>query len=151
MYTFHQEPLHKILDELKPLLEKHWEEVAWYQDTIKLNPDYDKYLTLEKADCLMVSTVRNEKELIGYNIHIIVPNLHYSDHLYAMNDIIFLAPAHRHAGLANELIDWSESLLEKKGVSVITYHMKLAHPFRSLMETTDYEPQEIIYSKRLGE
>ena len=51
---YEAENLRDILEELKPLLKEHWEEVAWYKDKIKLKPDYEKYLGMEDQDKLLV-------------------------------------------------------------------------------------------------
>ena len=151
MITYQVEKLETCLEEMKPLLEKHWEEVAWYKDEIDFNPDYDKYYQVEAIGMLHVVTVREDGELIGYNINFINAHLHYSDHKYAVNDIIFLKPEHRHASAAIDLISFTEKELKKLGVSVMTMHMKLAHPFKSLMEHVDFAPQEYVYSKLIGE
>ncbi|QDP53387.1 MAG: hypothetical protein Unbinned6805contig1000_49 [Prokaryotic dsDNA virus sp.] len=150
MYKFQIEKLKDIIEEIKPLLEDHWEEVAWYKDKIKLNPDYDKYLKIEELDMVVVVTVRYNDKLIGYNINFINTNLHYSDHVFAVNDIVFLHPNHRHSGVALEMLSFTEEELKNRGVSVVTFHMKLAHPFKTLMEQAEFSPQEYIYSKFIG-
>jgi len=144
------ESLVECLEDMKPLLEKHWKEVAWYQDEIKLNPSYDKYLQLEELGMLHIVTVRDGEELVGYNINFINSHLHYSDHVYAVNDIIFLKPEYRNVGVAIGLLEVTEQELKKLGVSVVTIHMKTDHPFKSLMEHAEFTQQEHIYSKLIG-
>lgn len=150
MITYQVEKLIDIIDELKPLLENHWEEVAWYKDKVKLNPDYDKYLEMDSTSVLHIVTARDEDVLVGYDINFLLPHGHYSDHLYAINDIIFLKPEYRHFGVAQEMVEYAEQELKNLGVSVITFHMKVAHPFHSLMEATGYQTQEYTYSKYIG-
>lgn len=151
MITYQQERFIDLIEELKPLLESHWEEVAWYKDKIKLCPDYDRYAELDQIGALHIVTARDEGELVGYDINFVMPHLHYSEHTYAVNDIIFLLPEYRHAGIALEMVEHTEALLAEKGVSVITLHMKLAHPFTQLMEQAGYSAQETIYSKYVGD
>jgi len=151
MITYQAEKLETCLEEMKPLLTEHWEEVAWYKDEIEFKPDYDKYYQIEALGMLHVVTVRDGGELIGYNLNFINAHLHYSDHKYAVNDIIFLKPEHRHASIAIELMAITEKELRELGVSVMTMHMKVDHPFKSLMEQVDFARQEYIYSKRIGE
>jgi len=141
-----------ILHEIKPLLEDHWREVAWYQDEILLNPDYEKYIQLQEQNALLCMTVRDEEgTLIGYNINFLQYHLHYSDHIYAVNDIIFLLPKYRHANIAQELLKATEEILVHLGVSVVTVHMKPAHPFRTLAESCGFKQQEYVYSKFIGD
>ena len=141
-----------VLHEIKPLLEHHWKEVAWYQDDIKLCPDYDKYLTMEEHNALLCVTVRNkEGTLIGYNINFLQYHPHYCEHIYAINDIIFILPKYRHTNTARELIESTEVILKHLGVSVVTMHMKPEHTFMSLVEGLGFKQQEYVYSKLIGD
>jgi GNAT superfamily N-acetyltransferase len=137
-----------ILHEIKPLLEDHWEEVAWYKDEIKLNPSYDKYIQMQEQNALLCMTVRDDEgTLIGYNINFLQYHPHYSDHVYAINDIIFLLPEYRHGNIAFKLLEATEQVLIHLGVSVVTVHMKPAHPFKTLAEASGFKQQEYVYSK----
>ena len=141
-----------ILNELKPLLEEHWEEVAWYQDKIKLCPDYEKYILMQENNSLLCMTVRDdERKLIGYSINFLQYHPHYSEHIYAINDIIFVLPEHRHTEVSKTLIEATEQVLKHLGVSVVTLHMKPEHKFMSLVESCGFQQQEYVYSKYLGE
>ena len=42
-----RECLASFKEDIKPLLEKHWEEVALHQGKIKLNPDWKEYARLD--------------------------------------------------------------------------------------------------------
>lgn len=140
-----------VLKEIKPLLDKHWEEVAWYKDDIKLNPNYDQYIQMQENNGLLLVTVRHEGKLVGYNINFLHRHPHYKDHIYAVNDIIFLAPAYRHGKIAKELLDTTEEMLKQIGVSVVTLHMKPEHTFKSLAEACGFKQQEYVYSKFIGD
>lgn len=140
-----------VLEELKPLLEDHWEEVAWYKDKIKLNPDYEKYIMMQEANSLLFVTARDEGKLVGYNVNFLQYHPHYSDHIFAVNDIIFLHPDYRHGKVAKEMLEGTEELLKHLGVSVVTLHMKPAHPFQTLAEHCGFKQQEYVYSKFIGD
>ena len=148
---YEAENLRDILEELEPLLKEHWEEVAWYKDKIKLKPDYEKYLGMEDQDKLLVTTARDNGKLVGYNVNFIAEHFHYSDHVYAVNDIIFVHPDYRHREVSAELINYTEELLKWKGVSVITLHMKPEHAFESLAKYCGFAKQEYVYSKYIGD
>ena len=152
MITYGVESLKDCLDEMKPLLEKHWEEIAHHKDKIKLNPNYEQYLSMEEMGLVHTCTVRDEGKLIGYFVSFIVPNLHYQDHLWAMNDILFLEPAYRGDGrTAFQLLSFAEEMLIELGVSVIQLHMKIDFPFEPLAEACGYKKVEYNYSKYVGE
>lgn len=140
-----------VLEELKPLLEEHWKEVAWYQEDIKLNPDYNKYVSMQEANNLLFVTARDEGKLVGYNVNFLQYHPHYSDHIYAVNDIIFVHPDYRHGMVAKELLEGTEEILRLLGVSVVTLHMKPAHPFKTLAEQCGFKQQEYVYSKLIGD
>lgn len=147
---YKEELLENCLDELKPYLEKHYKEVGLYQDSIDLNPDYDKYLEMEKLGIIHTVTARDDGKLVGYFISIVTINLHYSDHKYAMNDILYIDEDYRKSGAAMELFAYAEQCLKDMGVSVITIHMKTKLPFDSLCDSLEYDYSERLYTKYIG-
>ena len=151
MIEYKVELFSDCIEEMKPLLEKHYLEVALYQDKIDLNPDYDKYFEIEDAGMLHLVTAREEGQLIGYFLSLVTPNMHYSDHHYALNDILYVAEEYRKSGVGASMFSYAEKCLKEKGVSVIVIHMKTELPFDSLCETLEYDYSERIYTKYIGE
>lgn len=150
MIEYKVETLDTCLEEMKPLLHKHYLEVALYQDKIEFNPDYDKYYTMEEMGMLHIVTVRDDGNLIGYFISMINENIHYSDHTYALNDVLYVDEDYRNSGVGQTMFDYAEAQLENLGVSVIIIHMKTEKPFDSLCENLDYDYAERIYTKYIG-
>jgi len=148
---YNVEKLVDCLEEIKPLLESHYKEIAMYQDKIELNPDYDKYLTLCDSGVLHIVTARYEGVLVGYFVSLVLPHLHYQDHMYAANDILFIAPEYRNAKVGLSLFKYAEEALKELGVSVLTVHMKTLLPFDSLCEGLGYDYAERSYTKFIGE
>ena len=66
MIEFKEEGYDDVINEILPLLEGHWQEIALNQDTIKLNPDYEQYKVLFKAGAMRMVTAREDGELVGY-------------------------------------------------------------------------------------
>ena len=87
---FALENLAKVRREIEPLLEEHWKEIALNKDKIKLNPDWRAYADLDSINALRIYTARKDGKLMGYFVIIVSKSLHYRDHLFANNDIIFL-------------------------------------------------------------
>ena len=79
--TYQVEKLADCLEEMKPFLQLHWEEVALYKDAIKLNPDYDRYFDLEKRGVLRVAIARDGDKMVGYFLTLTQEHLHYQDHI----------------------------------------------------------------------
>lgn len=148
---YQQEFLATVKDEIVPLLNSHWEEIALNKDKIKLNPDWDAYDNLEKVDKLKIFTARDGNKLVGYFVVIVGVNIHYKDHLFASNDIIYLSPEHRKGFTGIRLIKFAEKCLKQDGISVLTINTKVHQPFDRLMDFLKFRKIERVYSKYLGE
>lgn len=151
-YTYQREYLDDVLEELEPLLQLHYEEVCFYKDKLELKPAYDLYRILESLGTIHIYTARTEEgELVGYAVSLIQKNLHYSDHGYAVNDVLYVAEDHRHTDLAPTLISNLEKEFKEMGVSVMTFHMKTYKTFEKLMDTLGFEKQEYLFGKFIKE
>jgi GNAT superfamily N-acetyltransferase len=149
MITYQQESLVTAKKDARPLLEKHWEEIALNKDTIKLNPDWDAYADLEDAGILRIFTARSDGELVGYFVTFVKAHIHYKDHLFAYNDILFLTKEYRKGFTGSKLIKFAEKCLKEDGVSVVVVNTKRHKPFDVLLEWLGYKHIENIYSKVL--
>lgn len=148
---YQREDLYKIKDEISNLIQDHWEEIALNKEKIKLNPDWSAYSALYEAGKLGIYTARKNEKLIGYFVVIANSNPHYKDHLFAVNDIIYLAPEHRKGFVGVKLIKYAEKDLKKFGVSVFTINTKVHKPFDSVLERLGFNLIERVYSKYIGE
>ncbi len=151
MLTLHLENLTKVKRELQPLLEQHWELVAMYQDKIKLNPDWKEYARLDASGALRIFTARNDGVLVGYFVLIINKSIHYKDHFFATNDVIFVKPDSRAGATGYKLLKYAENYCRECGVSMLTINTKVAVPFDSLLTGNGYDLAERVYTKYLGE
>lgn len=152
-----REKFDDFISSTRPLLKEHYWEVAMYQDKIDLNIDEDIYQLLEDTDKLRIYTWRDEDcgdwelSMVGYNVFFIHEHPHYKDHVFAVNDIIYIKPHFRHTGDTLKFFEWSEQQLVDEGASVITYHMKENKPFHTLMkDMLGYDHAEHIYTKYIG-
>jgi GNAT superfamily N-acetyltransferase len=150
MIKYQQEFLYSVEDDAKPLLESHWQEIAVNKDKIKLNPDWDTYRSLEEQGKLKIFTAREDGSLVGYFVVVVTANIHYKDHLFASNDIIYLAPDYRKGFTGIRLIKFAEKCLKEDGVSVLTINTKVHKPFDSVLERLNFNLIERVYSKYIG-
>ena len=148
---YQQEFLPTVENDIRPLIQKHWEDIALNKDKIKLNPDWDAYYVLEQAGVLKIFTAREGDLLVGYFVVIIQYNMHYKDHLFASNDIIFLHPDYRKGRTGIKLIQFAEKCLKEDGVSVLSINTKVHKPFDNLMQFLKFSLVERIYSKYIGD
>jgi hypothetical protein len=126
---YQQEFLSQVEDDIKYLIELHWDEIALNKDSIKLNPDWDAYSNLEKQSKLKVFTAREDGLLVGYFVVVLGTNIHYKDHTFANNDV--------------------EKCLKEDGVSVLTINIKVHKPFDKVLERLKFKHIERVYSKYL--
>lgn len=149
--TYQKEEFQDIKFEIQPLLYQHWEEVAMYKDKIELAPDWSRYDALANSGNLHIVTVRDDGELVGYFITMVVKGLHYKNTTYGVNDILLIKPEYRKSGVGRDLFKTAEALLKEEGVDVISIHMKTYIPFDSLCESLGYDYAERLYTKYIGD
>lgn len=149
--TYQQEFLETCRDEAEVLIHKHWEEIALNKDKIKLNPDWEMYSLLESNGSLKIFTARNDGSLIGYFVVFVSKHIHYKDHLFANNDLLFLDEAFRKGLTGVKLIRFAEKCLKEDGVSVLTINTKVHKPFDVIMNKLGFNLVERIYSKYIGD
>lgn len=146
---FGHENLTNVKDEILPLLDDHWEEIALNKDVIKLNPDCEAYAAYDSINALRVYTARDEGKLVGYFVVLVTRSLHYKDHLFAINDIIFLKKEVRLGMTGVKLIKYAVKCLEEEGVSKIMINTKIHQPFDAVLERLNFKCIERVYSKCL--
>jgi GNAT superfamily N-acetyltransferase len=147
--TYGLESFDDLLEELKPLNEDHYHEIAMYQDSVELNPRYDVYSLLQSEGSLKIYTVRDSLELVGYFILVVAAHMHYKDHLFATTDIIYIDEQYRNKRVGFELISFAEKDLANEGVSVMILNTKCKKPFYELCEGLGYDKIEVVYGKLL--
>ncbi len=147
--VFSEEPFSEgLLDELFPLLEAHYKEIAHYKD-IPLSPDLALYEIAYKTGMLRIYTARRGKSIVGYSVFFVRPHGHYKTSLQAVQDILFLSPSERGKMLGARLIRFSDERLKEIGVQAVYHHVKESHNFGPLLERLGYQQVERIYTRRL--
>lgn len=148
-YKFSRESYERAVDDVRPLLREHWQELATYED-VPLDPDFDSYRVVDAAGMLRVYTARLDGALVGYAIFFVRPHHHYRSTLWAISDIILVRREHRNLGLGDGLFGFVERDLAADGVKVMYTMAKLAHPELSfLLESRGHVKNEVIHAKRL--
>ena len=140
-----------VFDEMQPLIEQHWREIAVHQD-IDLDADYDLYRKVTDGGILWIYTVRDagSNALIGYAVFFVRPHIHYSRHTWAINDIIWLAPEHRNIGTGRALVRFFEDDMRARKVDVVHINAKMAHPaLKFLLQSEGYAIVGVELEKRL--
>jgi GNAT superfamily N-acetyltransferase len=149
MLTIKVEKLADVKDECQELIEHHWREIAVWQD-IPLSPNWAGYDAMEKAGALVIYTVRDEKKLVGYAVFFMRTHLHYKEHIWALNDIVWVHPDYRDGKIGPQLVKFWETDLRYRGVHVVHVNVKTAHPALGfVLKKTKYKTVESGHEKRL--
>lgn len=135
-----------LIEELKPLVRRHYEEVALHK-TIPLDPDWSRYTLLAKADALLVVGARDQGQLVGYSVFYISSMMHYKSTNSASSDVIYLAPEHRTGFAGIKLIKASEDALRNKGITKVFWHVKVIKDFRKILYRIGYQDEDLVLSR----
>lgn len=135
--------------EMEHLLVEHVEELTTNKELMKLNPDWDSYIQLEKAGGLFSLFVKHEGKVIGYSVNFITHHLHYSDLTTASNDVLFLTKAYRDNNIGRDLIARSEERAKELGADIYSLHAKEKTTLNTLLPLLGYKVQDIIHTKVL--
>jgi hypothetical protein len=147
----------QILDELKPLYERNWEETEGWQGTdIDLN--MDRYLELEATQRLLTFTARNsDRELVGYLIYRLGKSLQNKGHTRASEEVFYVVPEMRGiraGGVALHLLNFAEKALIEIGITMFEQMDKSPLGNASLKRTLErrgYVAVSVSYMKLVGE
>jgi len=144
------EPFRAFCEEVKPLLPRHWEDLALDKEKVPLAPDWQRYALLDAQGALSVVTVREKGRLVGYSIMVVMPGLHYVTCLEARMDIFWLAPEVRGRMGGLRLFRAHERELQRRGVKRIYAGSKLHKDSSRLFLAMGYQPVEQWFSKWIG-
>jgi len=147
---YQEETFDQVIDEIKPLLEDHWEEIALHKDTIKLNPDYARYEQMFKSGQMRIVTARDDGKLVGYCILLLYHHIHYKDQFMAMDDIFFIAKDYRKGLTGVKLFIKTEEIMKQYGVKKLSMNVKVHQDVGPIFERLGYKETERMFTKMIG-
>ena len=160
VFTLQRESIRGCLLELKPLLDRHWEEIALNKDIIKLDVNYEFYLALERKNTFRLYTVRKSGKIVGYVDFFLAKQPHYQTKTFAQSDIFWLDPAVRskrrsfisrllfksQPGVGSRLFAFATESLRNDGIDVVEFVTKNGHPAAGrALRRLGYRAKETIY------
>ena len=150
---FGWERFHAIAHELPPLFMEHWRELALNQDVIPLDPDWDKYYTMDVAGNLRVMTVRVPSgQLVGYCFLMVGPHLHYKSTLWGHVDMYWIHPAERQGWLGVRIFKTLIRDARAMGAANLTLATKthfMDNRVTKLLQRLGFAPIETVHAMRL--
>ena len=147
--NYQQEFLSQVENDILVLIDLHYKEIALNKNKVKLNPDWDVYRDLEDQGKLKIFTARDDTTLVGYFVVVVGTNMHYKDHTFACNDIIYLHKDYRKGFAGIKLIKFAKKCLTDDGVSILTINTKVHQPFDKVLDRLGFNLIERVYSSYL--
>jgi len=151
MLTAQPEPFAPFLEEVKPMLDLHYEELALNRDKVPLSPQYEEYLRRDALGMVVTITLRKDGQLVGYWIGFKAPALHYSTCLTLHMDIFFVHPDYRDGSAGIKLFKAMEKEAKRQGVQRLFVGSKVHKDASRLFEALKYTKVETTYSAWLGD
>jgi hypothetical protein len=140
-----------LIEELKPLIERHYQEVAAHRQHVPLDPDWARFKKVAELDAMLFVGARDEGRLVGYSLFIISHMMHYMSTKSAMNDVVFLAPEYRQGMAGIKLMKFCETELARLGVKKVLWSVKVVKDFRKILYRMKYQDEDVILSKIIKE
>lgn len=133
------------------LMQQHWEEVEDLRALRVLDPDWERYYTLEAQGLLLVLAAWNGDDLVGYSVSYVGRSSHYKGLVVAQNDALFVSPLHRRQNLGRLLLRQTEIEAHRRGAHLFLWHAKKDSRLERLMSSRldGYVIDEVIFRKEL--
>lgn len=109
---------HTLIDELKPVIERHHAEVA--DDNEPLNIDWDLYERASHAGMAVAVTAREDDKLVGYIVFTVSGNLRHKHLIEATSSGWYVEPQYR-GRIGSEIIKKSGKFLKAAGVHKVKF------------------------------
>jgi GNAT superfamily N-acetyltransferase len=138
--TFVLEKFDDVIEDLKPIVYEHWNEVGAGQGKVFLDPDYSFY---KKAS--------DSGKVVFYTVYFINSNPNARNTLWAVSAFVGVRPDMRKKGIGSGLLNLAERDLKNRGAVVMQTMTKVAHPALSrLLEANGHTQEDVTYTKFIG-
>jgi GNAT superfamily N-acetyltransferase len=144
---FQRETLFDVIEEVQPLLAKHYDELCLRKDAMELKPRWDVYAALEQAGAFVILTARDDAGLAAYSAFFVNAHLHYANLMVAQNDVMYVVEEHRKGSVPMRLIRYCEAELRVIGAHKIVYHAKYSNNLAPLLGRLGYGNEEAMCAK----
>lgn len=148
MITAQVEPYAACLAQLIALYPQHWEMLALDKDRPEaaLDPMWEVYAERDAAGQVLLVTLRERGDLVGYFLGFIAPGLHYRRCLTYHMDIFYVVPSMRGRFGGKRLMRALMVECRRRGVKRMFVGEKLHQPAGRLFMAMGFVPVETTYS-----
>jgi len=143
-----------MLDDIRPLHEAHFGETEVLYLDEPFEPNYERYMQLEKSGDFVCFTVRIGWTMVAYVQYYIYDDLHARQAKNAREDAFYVHPSARSKGVGGQLLQYAEDTLRELGCQYVGMTTKAPlggvdiGPF---LERRNYRPCAVYYQKNLSE
>lgn len=141
--------LHHVVDEIKPNVARHYEEMTDGDDYGVPDIDWDSYLAASVAGHIKVVTMRDDGKLVGYGAFTVGFNPRYKTILEATSDGIFIEKPYR-GKYAQQFLRKCDFYLIMLGVREINYTLS-DERIGKLLARNGYKQKYKVYGVTYGQ
>ncbi len=135
------------IQEIDNLSRLHWEEVSPLP--FEYDPDWARYQLLNELGLIKVFVARLNDRIIGYNSYYMTTHLHNKNYAMAMQDTLFVHPAHRNGTVGMKLLLHAEEELKKLNIDLVIQTVTLSMDISAIFDRLGYEDLERTMIKQL--
>jgi len=148
LISYHSESLYQLMPDIFQLLEMHHAESHQQTYGTELATDWDQYRQMESCGLLRIFTVRDDGDLVGYDIFIVGPHRHAMGSCVAISDAVYVKPEYR-GFTAVLLMKKSDKALIDSGVNCIVRNSQTNTKVQSLLQKMGYTPSELMMIRKV--
>ena len=143
--TIKQVDVAEYLPRCMDLFAKNWAETGF---DFELDPDVDRYISLQKAGYLIAVAALDGDDVIGYCTLVITPHPFNSSIVCATHDVLYVLPEYRGFTSAR-LIRFTEQLAKERGAVRMFWHTRAGTPLAGILQKRGYSPADIVVGKEI--
>jgi hypothetical protein len=146
------ELFHKLL----PLAQESWNEssrakaetCAFYgKRDLKIEPDADQYQRLDSLGILLLLTLRDGNDVVGYLLAVTHPALHHKQIICANVDCVYVDPDYR--SYTGVMIERFEKEATDRGAQIIGWPTHPNGPVYEVLTAMGYVGDDLVMEKQL--
>lgn len=147
----------ELSEEILPLGQESWDECSDIKkDTcafhgqrgLEIDPDIDKYISLQESDALIAMTLRNDESVLcGYALMILYHSLHLKKELCGNVDTFFVRPEFRIS--MQRFISRIEDTFRDRGVSIIGWPVTMTGKMFEILKRRGYIADDVVMEFKL--
>ncbi|CAB4150537.1 NAT_SF domain containing protein [uncultured Caudovirales phage] len=112
--------------------------------------DWEVFYKTEQQGMLVVTTARDESELVGFTLYLVVQAPHHDDVIMAECDSIFVAVDQQGKGIGKKLLQHATDVLQTLGVKWMTNRHRTRTNTKPVFEDLGFTVWETVYMKELN-